>query len=68
LTFTVNPGEILGLLGPTAREDDDDARDLRDHPPTHAGSSSRGRDVVADPVEAKRQLAYVPDDRSFLRH
>ena len=43
LTFDVQPGQILGLLGPNGGgEDDDDARDRRDHP-ADAGAAGRRR-------------------------
>jgi len=63
LSFTVEPGEVLGLVGPNGAGKTTTLR-------TIAGilrpSSGRvlvsGHDIVDDPVGAKGHLAYVPDD------
>jgi len=63
LTFRVEPGEILGLLGPNGAGKTTTMRAVAGIiPPTHGTISVDGHDVVADPVPAKRALAYVPDD------
>ena len=63
LTFEVGPGEILGLLGPNGAGKTTTMRAVCGIiPPTHGRLVVAGHDVVADPVAAKRQLAYVPDD------
>ena len=63
LTFRVAPGEILGLLGPNGAGKTTTMRAVAGIiPPTHGTLAVDGHDVVADPVPAKRALAYVPDD------
>ena len=63
LSFSVQPGEILGLVGPNGAGKTTTLRCmvgiLR---PTRGHVSLNGHDIVADPVEAKRQFAYMPDE------
>ena len=63
LNFVVMPGQILGLLGPNGAGKTTTMRAVSGIiPPTHGRLLVAGHDVVADPVGAKQQLAYVPDD------
>jgi ABC-2 type transport system ATP-binding protein len=63
LSFSVAPGVILGLLGPNGAGKTTTMRAVSGIiPPTRGRLFVAGHDVVADPVAAKRQLAYVPDD------
>ncbi len=63
LSFEVRPGEILGLLGHNgAGKTTTMARICGIIPPTRGRLIVAGHDVAADPVGAKRELAYVPDD------
>jgi ABC-2 type transport system ATP-binding protein len=63
LTFDVKPGQILGLLGPNGAGKTTTMRAITGIiPPTRGKLIVAGRDVVADPIGAKSQLAYVPDD------
>ena len=63
LTFRVEPGEILGLLGPNGAGKTTTLRAVAGIiPPTRGRIAIVGHDVVTDPVAAKRELAYVPDD------
>ena len=63
LSFEVLPGQILGLLGPNGAGKTTTMRAAAGIiPPTHGRLLIAGHDVVAEPVAAKRQLAYVPDD------
>ena len=63
LTFRVEPGQIIGLLGPNGAGKTTTLRALAGIiPPTRGRVVIAGHDVVTDPVDAKRQLAYVPDD------
>jgi ABC-2 type transport system ATP-binding protein len=63
LTFHVQPGQILGLLGPNGAGKTTTMRAIAGIiPPTRGQLLVAGHDVVRDPVAAKRQLAYVPDD------
>jgi len=63
ISFEVQPGQILGLLGPNGAGKTTTMRAIAGIiPPTKGKLIVAGRDVVADPVGAKRELAYVPDD------
>lgn len=63
LSFEVRPGEILGILGPNGAGKTTTMRAITGIiPPTRGMLRVAGYDVVAKPVLAKGQLAYVPDD------
>ena len=63
LSFRVEPGQILGLLGPNGAGKTTTLRAIVGVlQPTHGQLLVDGHDVEADPVAAKRELAYVPDD------
>ena len=67
LTFTVQPGEVLGLVGPNGAGKTTTLRALCGViPPTTGKLSVASHDVVDDPVPAKRALAYVPDDPNLF--
>jgi ABC-2 type transport system ATP-binding protein len=63
LSFRVDSGQILGLLGPNGAGKTTTMRAIAGIiPPTHGRLIVADHDVVQEPVAAKRQLAYVPDD------
>ena len=63
LSFEVQPGQVLGLLGPNGAGKTTTMRAVAGIiPPTRGRLIVAGHDVASQPVEAKRQLAYVPDD------
>ena len=63
LSFTVEPGEILGLVGPNGAGKTTTMRALAGIlAPTRGRLAIAGHDLAAEPVAAKRALAYVPDD------
>ncbi len=63
LSFEVAPGEILGLVGPNGAGKTTTLRAIAGIiPPTRGRLAVGAKDVVAEPVAAKKQLAYVPDD------
>jgi len=63
LSFEVGPGDVLGLVGPNGAGKTTTLRALVGIiPPTQGRLSVAGFDVTADPVAAKQELAYVPDD------
>lgn len=63
LTFEVPAGAILGLVGPNGAGKTTTLRALAGIiPPTRGRLIVAGHDIVADPIAAKRLLAYVPDD------
>lgn len=63
ITFTVEPGEILGLVGPNGAGKTTTMRALAGIlEPTRGRLVVDGHDLARDPVAAKAALAYVPDD------
>ena len=63
VTFAVAPGEVLGLVGPNGAGKTTTLRALAGIiQPTSGRLRIAGRDVVREPIAAKAQLAYVPDD------
>ena len=63
LSFTVAPGEIVGLVGPNGAGKTTTLRCLVGIlRPTTGAVRVGGHDLAKDPVEAKRQLAWMPDE------
>jgi ABC-2 type transport system ATP-binding protein len=63
LSFRVDAGQILGLLGPNGAGKTTTMRAIAGIiPATRGRLIVAGHDVAAEPVAAKRELAYVPDD------
>ena len=63
LGFTVEPGEVVGLVGPNGAGKTTTMRAITGIlRPTSGTIRVAGFDVQAEPVEAKRRLALVPDD------
>ena len=63
LSFSVRRGEILGLVGPNGAGKTTTLRALAGiHPPTDGRVLICGKDLREDPVEAKRHLAFMPDE------
>lgn len=63
LSFSVAHGEILGLVGPNGAGKTTTLRALGGiHPPTDGRISICGFDIIEDPIEAKRRLAFLPDE------
>jgi len=69
LSFEVAPGSILGLVGPNGAGKTTTLRALAGIlPPTRGTLEVAGHDVVAEPLEAKRKLAFVPDVPHLFEH
>ncbi len=63
LSFVAEPGQILGLLGPNGAGKTSTMRAIAGiTPPTLGTLRVAGFDVVTQPIPAKRELSYVPDD------
>jgi len=63
ISFTVEPGEVLGLVGPNGAGKTTTLRCLAGIlPPTQGLIRVGGHDLRNDPVAAKSALAYIPDD------
>lgn len=63
LTFRVQPGEVLGLIGPNGAGKTTTLRSLSGIiSPSRGELAIAGYDVQKQSLDAKRVLAYVPDD------
>ncbi len=63
LSFTVGKGEILGLVGPNGAGKTTTLRALAAiHPPTSGHVRICGIELDANAVDAKRRLAFFPDE------
>ncbi len=62
LSFDVGPGEVLGLLGPNGAGKSTTVKILTGMlPPQRGQVDVAGFDVVAEPMEVKRRVGYVPE-------
>ena len=62
-SFVVRPGEVLGLVGPNGAGKTSTLRCLAGIIPANAGTVRiAGYDLAANPVAAKRALAFFPDE------
>ena len=63
LSFTAQRGEVLGLVGPNGAGKTSTLRCLAGIIPATQGTIRiSGHDIAADPVAAKRTLAFFPDE------
>jgi len=69
ITFTVLPGEVLGLVGPNGAGKTTTLRCLAGIIAPSQGTVMVGEhDVQRDPVGAKRALAFIPDEPHLFEH
>ena len=62
LSFSVERGEILGFLGPNGAGKTTTMRVLTGFfPPTAGTARVAGHDVVAEPLQAKSKIGYLPE-------
>lgn len=63
LSFTVRPGEVMGLVGPNGAGKTTTLRCLAGIiPATRGGIQVGGHDIAREGLEAKRQLAFFTDE------
>jgi len=69
LSFTVQPGEVLGLVGPNGAGKTSTLRCLAGIIPASGGTVRiAGHDIATDPVAAKRALAFFPDEPRLFEY
>ncbi len=69
LSFRVEPGEVLGLVGPNGAGKTTTLRCLAGIlPPTSGRIRIAGYDLKESPIEAKRRLAFMPDEPRLFEH
>jgi ABC-2 type transport system ATP-binding protein len=68
-SFRVEPGEIVGLIGPNGAGKTSTLRCIVGIQRPSAGTISiGGHDIVGDPVEAKRRLAFMADEPHLFEY
>ncbi len=69
LSFTVRPGEVLGLVGPNGAGKTTTLRSIAGIIPMSTGTVSiAGHNLAVDPVGAKRMLAFFPDEPRLFEY
>jgi len=69
LSFEVGPGEIVGLIGPNGAGKTTTLRSLAGIlKPSRGTIQIDGHDIVSDPLEAKRRLAFMPDEPHLFEY
>ena len=69
LTFSVAAGEVLGLVGPNGAGKTSTLHCLAGISRASGGNVAiAGHDIVEQPVQAKRELAFVPDEPQLFEY
>jgi ABC-2 type transport system ATP-binding protein len=69
LSFAVRPGEVIGLVGPNGAGKTTTLRCLAGIiPPTRGSVRIAGFDMAQNPIEAKRRLAFFPDEPRLFEY
>jgi len=69
LSFDVSAAEIVGLIGPNGAGKTTTLRSLAGIlRPTSGQVLIDGHDIVSDPIEAKRRLAFMPDEPHLFEY
>ncbi len=62
LSFSVDPGEIVGFLGPNGAGKSTTVKILTCLiRPTHGSATVAGADILREPLEVKKRIGYVPE-------
>ena len=66
ISFAVNDGEIVGILGPNGAGKTTTIRVVTGFlPPTSGKVTVAGHDLVAEPIEARAEIGYLPETVSL---
>jgi ABC-2 type transport system ATP-binding protein len=69
LSFEVGPGEVMGLVGPNGAGKTTTLRAIAGIiAPTRGTIAIAGFDLAAHPVDAKRRLAFIPDEPHLFEY
>ena len=69
LSFSVAPGEILGLVGPNGAGKTTTLRSVAGIIPTTKGTIQiAGHELASAPTEAKARLAFIPDEPQLFEY
>src|SRR5271169_3060405 len=69
VSFTVEPGEIVDLLGPNGSGKSTIFRIICGYLAPSSGSAEvAGYEVMADSIEVRRAISYVPEDSPLYEH
>jgi ABC-2 type transport system ATP-binding protein len=69
ISFSVSPGEVLGLVGPNGAGKTTTLRCLSGIIAPSLGSVTiAGHDIQREPVAAKKALAFIPDEPHLFEH
>src|SRR5688572_28372578 len=69
LSFQVAPGEVLGLVGPNGAGKTTTIRSIAGIIiPTQGRITIAGHDLVTEPVTAKAELAFIPDEPHLFEY
>jgi len=69
LSFEVLPGQVLGLVGPNGAGKTTTLRCMAGIIPPSGGTIRvAGNDLATDPIEAKRRLAFIPDEPQLFEY
>jgi len=68
ISFEARPGEVLGFLGPNGAGKTTTMKILTGYIPAHSGRALVcGYDVAVSPLEARRQLGYLPEHNPLYK-
>ena len=68
-SFRAGPGEIVGLIGPNGAGKTSTLRAIAGiHAPTAGAITINGHNIVSNPVEAKRCLAFIGDEPQLFEY